>query len=200
MKGNVVPKGAAVFVDRDGTLNEDMGYVTTPEQFILIEGVPEAIARLNQLGIYVFIVTNQSAIGRGLMTPRELDLIHAKFLDHLQPFGGYVDGLFYCPHHPEEGCMCRKPQIGMIQQAVERFSPDLSHSFLIGDKKSDLQAAQNASIPGVLVRTSPYSEDAIHARDEGLYAITYVADTFKQAVWWIEDELKKKYSDSLSSG
>jgi len=198
MKKVGIPTSSAVFVDRDGTLNQDTGYVTRPEQLAVFDGVPEGIARLNHLGIFVFIVTNQSAIGRGMMTRKDLDRIHVTFLDTLQAYGGHIDGIFFCPHQPEAGCGCRKPQIGLIQQAVKQFSPDLSNSFLIGDKRSDLQAAQNASIPGVLVRTSSYSVDALKGRDEGHYSITHVADTFYQAVNWIENELTNRRSSEVS--
>jgi len=192
MKGFSVQPGTAVFVDRDGTLNYDSGYVISPEQLVLFPGVPEAIARLNQLGVMVIMVTNQSAIGRGMMTMEELENIHARLAALIRPYGASIDAIFSCPHHPQDGCGCRKPNTGLIDQAVDRFSLDLSHCYLVGDKRSDLEVAQKVAVPGVLVMTSPYSLRAVQARDEGQVAIEYVADTFTQAVAWIEDKLLKR--------
>ncbi len=192
MKDFSVQPGTAVFVDRDGTLNYDSGYVISPEQLVLFPGVPEAIARLNQLGVMVIMVTNQSAIGRGMMTMEELENIHARLAALIQPYGASIDAIFSCPHHPQDGCGCRKPNTGLIDQAVDRFSLDLSHCYLVGDKRSDLEVAQKVAVPGVLVMTSPYSLRAVQARDEGQVAIEYVADTFIQAVAWIEDNLLKR--------
>jgi histidinol-phosphate phosphatase family protein len=187
-----VRPGTAVFVDRDGTLNQDDGYVTSPEQLVLFPGVPEAIARLNQLGVMVIMVTNQSAIGRGMMTMGDLENIHARLAALLRPFGACIDAIFSCPHHPRDGCGCRKPKTGLIEQAVDRFSLDLSQCYLVGDKRSDLEVAQQVAVPGILVMTSPYSAGAIQARDEGQLAIEYVAETFAQAVVWIEYHLLKR--------
>ncbi|MEJ2231785.1 MAG: HAD family hydrolase [Nitrospirales bacterium] len=192
MKDFSVQPGTAVFVDRDGTLNYDSGYVISPEQLVLFPGVPEAIARLNQLGVMVIMVTNQSAIGRGMMTMEELENIHARLAALIRPYGASIDAIFSCPHHPQDGCGCRKPNTGLIDQAVDRFSLDLSHCYLVGDKRSDLEVAQKVAVPGVLVMTSPYSLRAVQARDEGQVAIEYVADNLTQAVAWIEDNLLKR--------
>jgi histidinol-phosphate phosphatase family protein len=190
MKEGSVPAGTAVFVDRDGTLNYDHGYIISPQQLVLLPGVPEAIARLNQLGAMVIVVTNQSAIGRGMMTTEDLTNIHARLTALLRPYGARIDGIFSCPHHPQDGCGCRKPNIGLIDQAVDRFSLDLSKCYLVGDKRSDLEVAQKIAIPGILVMTSSYSTGAIQARDEGKVPIDYVADTLGQAVVWIEQKAR----------
>lgn len=182
---------AAVFVDRDGTLNQDAGYITSPEQLVVFPGVPEAIARLNALPVKVILVTNQSAIGRGLMSEKDLEAIHARLSSILRPSGATIDGIFVCPHHPRECCACRKPQTGLIEEAVARFSLDLSQCFFVGDKRSDLEAAQKAGIPGILVMTSPYSAGAMQAGDEGKMPIAHVADTFARAVDWIERTVLK---------
>ena len=191
MKPFSVPRGMAVFVDRDGTLNHDNGYIISPGQLVLFPGVPEAIARLNQLGVMVIMVTNQSAIGRGMMTMEDLENIHARLAELLRPYGAILDGIFCCPHHPRDGCGCRKPKTGLIEQAVARYSLELSQCYLVGDKRSDLEAAQQVGVPGVLVMTSPYSKAAVQARDEGQVAIEYVAETFTQAVAWIEQQVVK---------
>jgi D-glycero-D-manno-heptose 1,7-bisphosphate phosphatase len=192
MSRKSIHSGTAIFVDRDGTLNYDTGYVTSPEQLILFPGVPEAIARLNQLGVLVIMVTNQSAIGRGMMTVEDLTTIHSRLAALLRPHGARIDGIFSCPHHPEDCCECRKPKTGLIEQAVGRFLLDVTQCYLVGDKPSDLEVAQRLAMPGVLVLTSPYGAEAVKARDEGFLPIEYVADTFAQAVDWIEQDLLQR--------
>lgn len=189
MPDNQVSSGIAVLVDRDGTLNHDSGYVTSPDQLVVFPGVPEAIFRLNQLGVLVIMITNQSAIGRGMMTVEDLQRIHEAFAILLQPCGARIDGIFFCPHHPQDGCHCRKPNVGLIQQAAEQFSLDLARCFLVGDKKSDLEAAQNIGVAGVLVMTSSYSAHALKAHDLGQLSIAHVAETFVESVSWIEQEM-----------
>ncbi len=192
MRDEFPASGTAVFLDRDGTLNHDTGYVTTPEQLVLFPGVPEAIARLNHLGARVLLVTNQSAIGRGMMTIEELESIHERLAELIRPSGARIDGIFFCPHHPQDGCGCRKPKAGLIDQAVIRFGLDVCQCYLVGDKRSDLEAAQTASVPGVLVMTSSYSADVVRARDAGKVQIDYVADNFVHAVDWIEQQIMNR--------
>ena len=193
MMGSDLQPNIAVFLDRDGTLNEDRGYVTSPEQLVIFSGVPEALARLNQLGAKVILVTNQSAIGRGFMTTHDLESIHQKLADLLRAHGGHIDEVYVCPHHPDEGCACRKPHAAMIKEAAERFSLDLSQCFFVGDKCSDLETAHKAGVTGVLVMSSVYSEAAVKARDNGEFPIAHVAQTFVHAVDWIERELMGRY-------
>jgi histidinol-phosphate phosphatase family protein len=199
MKGTLAPPGTAVFVDRDGTLNHDNGYVTSPEQLVVFPGVAKAIARLNHYGVKVILVTNQSAVGRGLMTSQVLSDIHERLAALIKPYGAALDAIFTCPHHPQEGCGCRKPKAGLIYQAVDRFSLDLASCFLVGDKRSDMEAAHKVGIPGVLVMTSPYSEQTLQARDEGQVPIAHVAETFVQAVEWIEERIVKRGSHSITA-
>ena len=188
-----VTSNIAVFVDRDGTLNEDHGYVTSPEQLIVFPGVSQALVRLNHLGVRVILVTNQSAIGRGFMTAHDLQCIHQKLDNLLRVHGGSIDAIYYCPHHPKEDCACRKPNIAMIQQAAEEFSLDLSLCYFVGDKSSDLEAANRAGAQGVLVMSSDYSAQAVRASDLGRFPIAYVAKSFVQAVDWIESDLFERY-------
>ena len=189
MMDRLIPENIAVFVDRDGTLNEDHGYVTSPEQLVLFPGVPKALARLNDLGILVILLTNQSAIGRGFITADDLHLIHRKLTELLEADGGTIDAVYYCPHIPSEGCACRKPNIEMIQQAAAHFSLDLSQSYFVGDKSSDLEAADKAGVSGVLVLTSDYSDAAVRAKERGKLPIAHVAENFVEAVNWIERTL-----------
>jgi len=196
MMGGSLPQGTAVLVDRDGTLNHDCGYVTSPDQLVLFPGVPEAISRLNQLGVLVIMITNQSAIGRGLMTVEMLNAIHRELAALLRTSGAKIDGIFFCPHHPRDTCDCRKPNVGLIEQAVERFSLDLTQCYLVGDKKSDLEAAQTMGVAGVLVMTSSYSEEALKARDKGQLHIAHVSESFIESVSWIEHEMTRRQTVS----
>ncbi len=191
--GRVIPNNIAVFVDRDGTLNEDHGYVTSPEQLVLFPAVPQALARLNRLGARVILLTNQSAIGRGYMTEADLRHIHQKLEDLLSAHEGKIDAVYFCPHHPEEGCACRKPNIAMIQKAARDFSLDLSLCYVVGDKCSDLQAAHRAGVHGVLVMSSEYSAAAVRAHEVGQLPIAHVAESFVQAVDWIEQDVLQRH-------
>ena len=185
----LISTNIAVFLDRDGTLNEDSGYVTSPEQLVLFPGVPTAVARLNNLGVRVILVTNQSAVGRGFMTAQDLKGIHQKLEDLLWAQDGILDAIYFCPHHPHDNCACRKPNIAMIQQAAEEFSLNLSLCYFVGDKCSDLEAAQRAGVPGVLVMTSDSSAEAVNARDLGQLPMVHVSESFVTAVDWIEAQL-----------
>ena len=189
---NSIPRNVAVFVDRDGTLNEDHGYVTSPEQLVLFPGVPKALSRLNLLGVRVILITNQSAIGRGYMTVQDFQRIQQKLTNLLLVDDATIDAVFFCPHRPDEDCVCRKPNIAMIQQAAEQFTLDLSVCYFVGDKASDLEAAHRAGALGVLVMSSEYSTSALRARDLGQFPIAHVAESVVQAIDWIEEDLVER--------
>lgn len=182
----------AVFLDRDGTLNEDHGYVTTPEQLVLFPEVPQALARLNHLGVRVILITNQSAIGRGFMTVQVLEDIHHKLEQLLETGGGSLDAVYFCPHHPNDGCLCRKPGVAMIQQAAQDFSLDVAQCYFVGDKASDLETAYKAGMSGVLVMSSDYSDAAVTASHLGQFPIAHIAQSFGEAVDWIERDLSSR--------
>lgn len=155
----------AVFLDRDGVINKDHGYVGTTERFDLIAGAPEAIARLNAAGYYVFVVTNQAGIGRGYYT--EADHLHLMrhLDDQLRSTGAHIDDHRYCPFHPEGGLGrykidhdWRKPRPGMLLDLMESWPIDIDGSFIIGDKGSDIEAGRNAGIAGFLFSGGNLSE------------------------------------------
>ena len=123
--------GVTVFLDRDGTVNRDTGYVTSPQELDLLPGVVEAVARLNRAGARVVLVTNQSAIARGFITVDQLQTIHAVLLSRLEAGGARLDAIYYCPHHPNDGCRCRKPQPAMIHRAAADLALDLSRAYVI---------------------------------------------------------------------
>ncbi len=143
----------AVFFDRDGVLNVDKGYVHKPEDVIWIDGAKEAIKFCNEIGLYVFIVTNQAGIARGYYTEEQFLEFSKWMQDELSKIGAHIDAIYYCPHHPKIGkglykqkCECRKPGTGMIRQALREWSIDIKSSFLVGDKKTDIQAGLKMNI------------------------------------------------------
>ena len=174
-----------VFLDRDGTLNRDTGYITSPAELILFPGVVEAIARLKQGGSRVVLITNQSGIARGFMTEDDLLMIHRKLERELEIQGGCLDGIFFCSHHPDDACECRKPKPGLILRATKELDLDLSRSYYVGDKVIDMQLANAVGSKAVLVMTSEYSQQAVQAMKNNEIRVAFVADNFSEAANWI---------------
>jgi D-glycero-D-manno-heptose 1,7-bisphosphate phosphatase len=150
----------AVFLDRDGTLGPDTGYVTDIDQFQLFPSTADAIIRLNRLGVKVIMVTNQSAIARGISSLQLVEQVNQRVADDLLAAGARLDATYYCPHHrtgsvPEytAECDCRKPRTGMALQAQRELNLDLPSSFVVGDKAADIQLAHNFGGRGILVTT-----------------------------------------------
>jgi D,D-heptose 1,7-bisphosphate phosphatase len=146
----------AAFLDRDGVINVDTGHVHRSDDFRWMPGMPDAIKLLNDAGWLVIVVTNQSGIGRGLYTEAEFADFTAWIDGMLARAGAHVDATYHCPHHPTEAkgvfrrhCDCRKPAPGMLLQAIAEWQPDLERSFVLGDKLSDLAAAEAAGLRGV---------------------------------------------------
>ena len=143
----------AVFVDRDDTLAKDVPYCSRPEDLKLLAGAGQAIKRLNEAGYLVIVITNQSGIGRGLFDEAMLDKIHAKLRSELAESGARLDAIYHCPHRPEAGCRCRKPDLGMIEQAMKDFDIDILGSYVIGDSDNhDMELAKRIGCPGIKVR------------------------------------------------
>ncbi len=129
----------AVFMDRDDTIVRDAVHCVDPDDIDVFPGVPEAIARLNDAGYLAIVITNQSVIGRGMIDEAGLDRIHDKMKADIAAGGGRIDDIFFCPHHPDAGCECRKPKIGMGIQAIDRYHIDTRGSYMIGDSDKDMQ-------------------------------------------------------------
>lgn len=159
---NLKNKQKAVFLDRDGTINKYVGFLRNIEEFELIDGVSKAIKKINASGYLAIVVTNQPVISRGEVTFSQLEEIHNKMETELGLEGAYIDGLYYCPHHPHKGyegevvelkidCDCRKPKPGMLFKAAEDFNIDLSQSYMIGDGENDVKAGLAAGCKTVLI-------------------------------------------------
>jgi len=143
-----------VILDRDGVINEDSdAYVRSPAEWVPIPGSLEAIARLNHAGYRVVVATNQSGIGRGLFGMAELDAMHQKLHSSLARLGGQLDGIFFCPHGPDDACACRKPRPGLLREIASRHGVDLAGVPAIGDSLRDLEAAMAVGAMPILVRT-----------------------------------------------
>ncbi len=143
-----------IILDRDGVINQDSDeFVKSPEEFIPIEGSLAAIARLKQAGFGVVVATNQSGLARGLFDLDTLHRIHDKLQRLLQNEGAHLDGIFFCPHGPDDHCHCRKPKPGLYTDIAERFNIDLSDTIVVGDSYRDLQAALAVGAQPVLVKT-----------------------------------------------
>lgn len=159
---NLKNKQKAIFLDRDGTINKYVGFLRDISQFELIPGVTDAIKEINKYGYLAIVVTNQPVIARGEVTYEQLQEIHNKMETLLGEDGAYIDGIYFCPHHPHKGydgeipelkyeCECRKPRAGMILQAAKDFNIDISNSWVIGDSESDIIAGLNAGCKTVLL-------------------------------------------------
>lgn len=171
----------AVFLDRDGTIARDVPYCRRPEDFELLPGVPEAVRLLNESGLLVVVITNQSGVGRGYFTEEALATIHQKMVTELGKHGARVDGIYYCPHHPDDGCDCRKPGTALFRKAADDLKIDLSQSFVIGDMPLDINAGRAIGARTVLVTTGPGGGRDIASRPD------FTADSLQEAVNWILD-------------
>ena len=167
---NLRNKQKAIFLDRDGTINKYVGYLRTPEQFELLEGVGEAVRKINLSGYLAIVITNQPVIARGEVTADGLQKIHNKMETMLGKEGAYLDGIYYCPHHPDKGfsgeveelkivCECRKPKAGLLLQAAKDFNIDLSQSWMIGDSENDVLAGKNAGCKTALIGETDYGQN-----------------------------------------
>jgi histidinol-phosphate phosphatase family protein len=142
-----------VLLDRDGTLIEERNYITDAEQVELIPGVVKGLRRLNEMGLRLVVITNQSALGRGYLDEAGLNAIHEKVQALLGAEGIRLDAIYYCPHKPDDGCSCRKPGSGLVERAAKELSFDARESFVIGDKASDIEMGRNVGATTLLVCT-----------------------------------------------
>ena len=145
-------KSQAVFLDRDGVINRDReDFVKSWEEFEFLPHALEALAALAQTPYRIVVLTNQSGLGRGLLTERALQQIHAKMIDRINECGGRIDAIYYCPHRPDAGCDCRKPSAGLFFEAARDFEVNLTSSWAIGDSGRDVRAASRAGVKAILL-------------------------------------------------
>jgi len=178
-------KTPAVFLDRDGTINEEMGYINHLSRFVLLPGVPEAIRRLNEAGIKVVVVTNQSGAARGYFPYELVEEVHLQLRDLLATGGALVDAIYSCLHHPTAGCPCRKPNPGLVLEAARDLDLDLSRSFIVGDRYKDVETGANAGVAGILVLTGYGRGEHEYFTRTARVQPVQVAPDLLDAVTWI---------------
>ena len=179
-----VPR-AAVFLDRDGTISEDVGYLNDVSQFRMFPFAAGAIRKLNDANLPVIVVTNQSGVGRGFFAESMVHTVHEEMTQQLAAAGAHLTAIYYCPHTSEDECECRKPKPGMIRQAAREHGVDLARSFVVGDRYGDVELAQASGGRGVLVRTG-YGDEDLRVNGAGwVRQPDFVADDLSEAVEWI---------------
>jgi D-glycero-D-manno-heptose 1,7-bisphosphate phosphatase len=189
-----------LFLDRDGTINEEVDYLSSPHQVRLIAGAADAIRTANELGMKVIVVSNQSGIARGMFTENDLQSVNTTLENLLEKEHARIDANYFCPHLPGGStppynieCDCRKPKTGMLTRAQKKFQIDLSKSFVIGDKISDIQTGNNAGSKPILVLTGYGKEQASIIREQEI-PVEYIATDLYDAVQFIKRSLVQEQS------
>ena len=180
-----------VVLDRDGTVIVERNYLSYPRQVELIPGAASGLRQLREIGLGLVVVTNQSAVGRGFFDKKCLDQIHQRFRELLDAEGVLLDGIYVCPHRPEDACGCRKPELGLLELAAQELGFDPQNSFVIGDKAIDIKLGQRVGAMTFLVRTGYGAQVAA----ETVVTSDYVVDDVYEAARVIEhilaDERRK---------
>jgi heptosyltransferase-2 len=177
--------GYTVFLDRDGTLNEDPGYLKSASDLKLLPGVATALARLKSAGARLVVITNQSGVGRGFFSLKDLEAIHARLEGLLERSDAALDAIYFCPHHPDDGCRCRKPATGMVERAVSELQVDLGKAYLVGDHASDVQLAKAAGVKSILVTSGKVDQQALTMLRAAGAVPDMVAPSLVEATEWI---------------
>ncbi len=172
----------AIFLDRDGTIMEDVGYPRHPDQVTLLHGATDALKRLQQKGYLLVVISNQSGIGRGWVSQMEADSVHERFIELLAKKDVQIRKAYYCPHAPDAGCGCRKPAIGLFQQAKDELGFELSRCVMIGDKSSDVEAGRQAGCRTILFAKEPLTTETT---TETMVKAHLIATTWDQAAEWV---------------
>jgi D-glycero-D-manno-heptose 1,7-bisphosphate phosphatase len=193
-----------IFFDRDGTISTEIDFLRKPEELELMPKTAQAIREANELGINVFIITNQSGIAGGFLTEGDLSAVHARLRTLLRRQNAHVDAIYYCPHHPDYGnppynvpCRCRKPDTGMLKKARKEFNLNLKRSFVVGDRSVDVQKGQNAVCTSFLVLTGygkTERSECGHSKE-----VNYVADNAYDAWLQIKKIVKHQNVSSRST-
>jgi D-glycero-D-manno-heptose 1,7-bisphosphate phosphatase len=188
---------SAIFFDRDGTLNQEIDYLSRPDQLLLVEGAVDAIRLVNSHRRLALVITNQSGIARGFFTEDQLMAIHLRLSKMFADEGACLDGIYFCPHHPSEGeppyradCDCRKPKCGLLERAAQDFELDLPSCAVIGDRLSDIEMAHRVGARGILVLTGYGQAEAAKLMIPGETQPDYIAANVLEAVkWTLADEI-----------
>ena len=198
MKNNI-----AVFLDRDGTINEEVGYLDRLDKLKIIPSAYEAIRLINESEMKAVVISNQAGVARGLFTEDFVKITNEHLQTALRQEGAYIDNFYYCPHHPTEGiepyrqvCNCRKPAPGMLLQAAHDLDIDLTRSYMVGDRFNDIEAGKEIGVRGILVKTG-FGQELL--QDDGPDKATpenkpdFIAADILEAVRWILDQVAFKY-------
>ncbi len=184
-------KEIAVFLDRDGTISEEMGYINHLSRFVLLPRTGAGIKRLNDAGVKVVVVTNQSGAARGYFPRSLVAEVHGRLHALLAAEGAHVDGIYTCLHGPGDGCACRKPEPGLIFQAARELNLDLSRSYVVGDRYQDIQTGANAGVKGILVLTGYGRGEYEHFDSSWDAPPVHIAGDLLDAAEWIIKDFKK---------
>ena len=182
---STVLDGVTVFLDRDGTLNYDPGYLRVAAELKLLAGVGPSLARLKRAGARLVVVTNQSGVGRGIITLKDLEAIHARLQGLLEQEDAALDAIYFCPHHPDNGCRCRKPNVGMVERAVSELQLDLRRSYLIGDHARDIQLAKRVGAKAILLTASLVDTEVLERLKVEHAMPDAMAKSMTEAVDWL---------------
>jgi D-glycero-D-manno-heptose 1,7-bisphosphate phosphatase len=188
----------AVFLDRDGTINEEMGYINHPSRFIIFPYVAKSIRIFNKLGLKVVVITNQSGVARGYFSETLVNKLHEELVKKMKEKDAIIDAIYYCPHHPREGqkkykidCSCRKPKPGMVLKAVKDHGIDLSRSFMIGDRYKDIVFARKLRIKSGFVLTGYGLGEYTFHRRKWKYDPDFTGDNLLNIAQQIKAYMKK---------
>ncbi len=192
-------KRPGVFLDRDGTINEDFGYVVDPRRLKLLPKAAEGIRLFNEFGVPVAVVSNQSAVGRGYCIEEDVEEVNRALASLLEEHGAKVDAFYYCPHHPEAripayrvACPFRKPEPGMVLRAASELKVDPRKSYVIGDMHSDLQLGRRVRARTVLVLTGHGQETLEMVRRKEIPKPNFIAGDLSEAAWWVLEDMDRR--------
>jgi len=192
-------KRKAAFIDRDGTLSEELGYINHASRYALLPRSAAAVKKLNGAGVAAVLVTNQAGVARGYFPEKRIIEVHARMEELLAAEGAKLDGVYYCPHHPDAGeppyraeCDCRKPAPGLVLKAAGELDLDVAGSYVIGDKFSDIELARRVGCRGILVLTGYGRGHWEYDRDKMKHEPDHVAEDLLDAVDWLLEDSRKQ--------
>jgi histidinol-phosphate phosphatase family protein len=189
----------AVFIDRDGTLVKDVHYCRRPEDCNLLPTVGDGLHLLSRQEFKIIVITNQSGIARGYLTEEILGTIHAKLKSDVEKYGARVDAIYHCPHHPDDKCACRKPNTGLLDQALKDWNIDIKESYFIGDKILDVEAANRVGCKAILVPNSEPEIRLLKNQDNFPGKIDFLGTDFLSAASWvINDVIQNQIGGKIS--